>query len=58
MAYDFIKYINLEKVNNPLYSKLTTTLVVDAKKQVKVKNNKGDKILKTDNKTENVFLYL
>jgi len=32
-SYEFIKQLNLLKVNNPLYSKIKTTLTIDVKKR-------------------------
>jgi hypothetical protein len=49
-----MKYINLEKINNPLYSKLRTNLVLDAKKVRKVTpKKKTDLMTKTDPKLDN-----
>lgn len=48
-----MKYINLEKVNNPLYSKLISNLVIDAKKAMKI-TKKKEIFLKTNPKNDNV----
>ena len=52
-----MKYINMEKIKNPLYSKLTTNLTLDAKKTVRVARKKTPmKNLRTESK-ENVNLF-
>jgi hypothetical protein len=33
VAYEFIKLLNSEKMNNPLYSKIKTNLLLDSKKE-------------------------
>jgi hypothetical protein len=50
-----MKHVNLQKVDNPLYSKLRTNLVLDAKKVRKVSPKKAEKMTKTDPMLENVF---
>jgi len=49
LAYDFLKHINLEKVKNPLYSKIRTNLVLDVKKVSKVSPKKTHKLQTTEN---------
>ena len=55
-----MKYINLQKVNNNLYSKLRTNLVLDAKKVRKAssKMKKTGMMSKTDMHNEDVILNL
>ena len=33
-AFEFVKYLNMEKMKNPLYAKLKTNIAVDAKKDL------------------------
>lgn len=48
-----MKYVNLEKVNNPLYSKIKTNLVLDAKKVRKASpKKKTDPLMRTDPKAD------
>ena len=37
-AFEFVKFLNLEKIKNPLYSKLKTNILVDTKKESKPKS--------------------
>jgi len=52
LAYDFMKYINIEKINNPLYSKIHTNLELEAKKVRKLSPKKKDIFKTTDPKTD------
>ena len=39
-AFEFVKFLNMEKLTNPLYAKLKTNIVVDAKKEFTNKKKK------------------
>jgi hypothetical protein len=39
-AFEFVKFLNMEKLTNPLYAKLKTNIVVDAKKEFANKKKK------------------
>lgn len=45
-AFEFVKFLNMEKLTNPLYAKLKTNIVVDAKKDLtnKKKNLPSSKL--------------
>ena len=51
-----MKHINLEKLKNPLYSKIRTNLVLDVKKVSKVSHIKKDKHIADTN--NNVIIKL
>ena len=38
-AFEFVKYLNMEKMRNPLYAKLKTNIAVDAKKDLMKKKH-------------------
>jgi hypothetical protein len=42
VAFEFVKYLNMEKLKNPIYSKLKTNIAIDAKKDPNPKKSPSD----------------